>query len=106
MAIRINSVEQDDEGAYILDLAIHGGVYAKDHYRVRVVDVLRAPEGMSQDEQHEMLYAFVTKQVATHIRRGALPPPGVQINGSALFARHDEPWSDLAAPKDPETPVG
>jgi len=96
MAVVVNQVTQEGE-IWMADLSIHYGVYRREHYPVRLVDVPRAPEGWTEDRQRQRIAQFVTEQVMTHMRKGSLPPRGVQIHAPALW---QDPSADhsLASP--------
>ncbi|MDA8194552.1 MAG: hypothetical protein M0Z53_11245 [Thermaerobacter sp.] len=89
MAISVNAVKQQAE-SFELDLRIYEGVYENAHYRVRVVDVPVAPTGFSPAERDAAIAQFAVDKVMKHMRRGALPPRGVQLSG-------EEVWSGLMA---------
>lgn len=86
VAIEVNHITRAEDSVEV-DLRIYEGVYAKDHYRVRIVDVPAPPPGLGQTEQDALIAEFATDKVRTHMRRGALPPRGVQIEAEAIWDR-------------------
>ncbi|MBX5466317.1 MAG: hypothetical protein K6U14_02315 [Firmicutes bacterium] len=85
MAIRINQVELSGEH-WVVDVAVHEGVYRKDHYPVTVVEVPAPPPGFAPDKVRQAVAEFVAHAVRDHMRSGALPPTGMRIRGEGVFA--------------------
>ncbi len=88
MAIDILGIEPGEE-AWHVDLRVFEGVYRKERYTVRIVDVPRAPDGWSLDRQKEVVGEHVSYEVTQHMRRGSLPPTGMQIDGEELWNVRD-----------------
>ncbi len=88
MAIEVLTIEPGEE-AWRVDLRVFEGVYHKERYSVRIVDVPRAPDGWSLDQQKEVVGPYVCHEVTQHMRRGSLPPTGMQIDGEWLWKIED-----------------
>ena len=84
MAVRVNAIMQEEE-LWLADMTIRFGVYSKAHYPVRLVDVPRAPVNMSREDQTKLLSAFIMHDVIRHMKKGSLPPKGVQISGEHVW---------------------
>lgn len=84
VAIKVNRIEWHGH-AWMVDLAIVEGVYQKDHYPVRIVDAPVPPDGMTTEQQYRLIEEFVVEDVRQHMRRGSLPPSGVQLTGHHLW---------------------
>ncbi len=84
MAVDILAVVQQGE-VWVVTLKVHEGVYKKDEYRVRVSDVPLPPASMTRDNQENTMKAYVLEQVTKHMRRGSLPPTGMQIDGRNVW---------------------
>ncbi len=86
MAIEILEVETGDE-AWRVDLKVYEGVYKKDRYAVRVVDIPRPPAEWTLDQQKAAMTDYVRHEVTQHMRRGSLPPTGMQLDGQKVWQR-------------------
>lgn len=84
MSLNVTQITRH-EGYWLLDLEVKEGVYHKDHYPVRVVDVPLAPAGWDIRQQEEQMRRFVLDRVHEHMRSGALPPRGTQLNGEEAW---------------------
>lgn len=84
MSIEVNRVQQEEE-FWAVDLKIFEGVYTKEHYPVQVVDVPLPPLSIPDEEQAKIIVEFALQQVRIHMRRGSLPPRGVQISGADIW---------------------
>ena len=84
MAIEVLGIEPGDE-AWRVDLRVFEGVYHKERYAVRIVDVPRAPEAWSLERQKDVVASKVCHEVTQHMRRGSLPPTGMQMDGESLW---------------------
>jgi hypothetical protein len=90
MAIEVLSVEAHDE-FWNVALRVYEGVYRKDRYMARVVNVPVAPESLSEENRMVAMKNFVLDQVKTHMRHGSLPPSGMQIEGEKVWLVEPEP---------------
>ena len=84
MAIDITAVAEKDE-VWLITLNVREGVYKKEGYSVRVIDVPLAADTMSRESQEQHMKTFVLEQVTAHMRRGSLPPTGMQIDGRKVW---------------------
>ncbi|HBQ94627.1 MAG: hypothetical protein M1294_05125 [Firmicutes bacterium] len=84
MAVQILSVVQQGE-LWVITLKVYEGVYRKDAYTVRVVDTPLPPAEMDHETQENIMKTFVLGQVTKHMRRGSLPPTGMQIDGRNVW---------------------
>lgn len=84
MAINVRSVTQTDT-YWLVQLAVHEGVYQIDQYPVRVVDVPSAPADWDGERQQQQVGEFVLHSVREHMRSGALPPKGTRLKGDAVW---------------------
>lgn len=84
MAIQVNNVENHGE-FWRVSLRVYEGVYHREEYIVRLVDVPAIPVALSKDDAHGRIRDFVLSNVQQHIRRGSLPPSGVQIAGQRIW---------------------
>ncbi|WP_053958600.1 hypothetical protein [Sulfobacillus thermosulfidooxidans] len=84
MAVDILSVSHLED-IWLVTLKVYEGVYKKDEYIVRVVDVPLAPTVMDEASQIAVMKAFVLNQVTKHMRHGSLPPTGMQIDGQHVW---------------------
>jgi hypothetical protein len=89
MGIQVNHVEQADD-MWLCDLSVRFGVYAREHYPVRLVEVPTPPPGMDLDAQKQRIADFVVQEVLRHMRRGSLPPKGVQIRAERVWETKPE----------------
>ncbi len=79
------------EDHWTVEMRVFEGVYRKERYVARVVDVPKAPAGLSADEQQARMKDFVLDQVQRHMRRGSLPPTGMQIDGQQAWLFEPDP---------------
>lgn len=86
MAIDVIEIEPGDE-AWRVDLKVYEGVYKKDRYSVRVVDIPRPPVDWTLDQQKNAVMGYVRHEVTQHMRRGSLPPTGMQLDGEKVWER-------------------
>ncbi|WP_020374634.1 hypothetical protein [Sulfobacillus thermosulfidooxidans] len=84
MALEVLSVSHQED-VWLVTLKVYEGVYKKDEYIVRVVDVPLAPSSLDDASQIAVMKAFVLDQVTKHMRRGSLPPTGMQIEGQHVW---------------------
>ncbi len=68
-----------------VDLRVYEGVYQKDHYPVRVVEVPSPPQGISAEVLERKMAEFVLNQARLHMKSGSLPPKGMQLNGHDVW---------------------
>lgn len=84
MALHVNNLARH-EGYWLVDVQVYEGVYRKEHYPVRVVDVPLAPPQWDLAQQEEQMQRFVLDQLYEHMRSGALSPKGAQIHGEQVW---------------------
>ncbi len=92
MAIEVLRVDIHEE-YWAVALRVYEGVYRKDRYVARVINVPSAPESLSQEDQAVAMQNFVVAQVKAHMRHGSLPPTGMQIDGEKVWQNEPEPVS-------------
>lgn len=84
MAIVMNTVTKQAEH-YLVDLNVVEGVYRLEHYPVRIVDVPASDGTLSKEQQHAIVSRYAIEKARAHMRRGALPPRGMQLSGEHLW---------------------
>ncbi|AUW94454.1 MAG: hypothetical protein C7B44_05890 [Sulfobacillus thermosulfidooxidans] len=80
MAVEVLALKAQND-YWTVELSVFEGVYRKERYVVRVVDVPKAPSSLSDQDQETRMKEFVLDQVKRHMRRGSLPPTGMQVEG-------------------------
>lgn len=94
MSVTVNAISETAT-EWMVDLRVYEGVYRKDHYPVRVVEVPSPPARRSAELLERQMAEYVVTHVRLHMKSGSLPPKGMQLNG-------DEVWrtdiAELSAP--------
>ena len=85
MGISVNAISETEE-KWLVDLRVYEGVYRKDHYPVRVVDVPSPPIGQPADRLERQMADFVLNRARLHMQSGSLPPKGMQLNGHEVWS--------------------
>ncbi len=84
MALDILTVMHRGE-LWVITMKVREGVYKKDEYTVRVVNVPLAPADLDDPAQESIIKAFASNQVTQHMRHGSLPPTGMQVDGQRVW---------------------
>jgi hypothetical protein len=84
LGVTVNTISETAT-AWWVDLRVYEGVYRKDHYPVRVVDVPAPPPDRSPEVLERQMAAYVLNQARLHMKSGSLPPKGMQLNGDEVW---------------------
>ncbi len=80
LGVSVNAVSESGE-RWLVDLRVYEGVYRKNHYPVRVVEVPAPPPHENRQELEHKMAEFALTEVRLHMQSGSLPPKGMQVNG-------------------------
>lgn len=100
MGVTVNAISET-ETEWLVDLRVYEGVYRKDHYPVRVVDVPSPPAERTPELLERQMAEYVLTRARLHMKSGSLPPKGMQVNGHEVW-RTEIP--ELSAAKEVKAP--
>lgn len=84
LAVTVNAISETAE-QWLVDLRVYEGVYRKDHYPVRIVEVPAPPANRSPAYLEQQMAEYVLTRARLHMKSGSLPPKGMQLNGNEVW---------------------